>query len=228
MVAKRINSMNSPSNVVVLVATGSYNPIHLMHTQMFLEAREFIDKKLNMQVVAGIISPSSDHYVKSKLRRHGSSSDLLFSTKQRVQMCELATANFDWVFVSDWESNQREDVPFSEVVKHFEKVLESKTKIKVKVMYLCGLDHILKGVSLRSLEKNGVICVTRPGYDQQQAAHLIKRYSEFVHFVEAKMDDVSSTQIRARLKKRGSLETLVAPEVQKYLSEMKLQHISEV
>jgi hypothetical protein len=51
---------------VVLVSTGSFNPAHRMHIEIFEYACQYI-KKQNFELLCGIITPSSDEYVKMKL-----------------------------------------------------------------------------------------------------------------------------------------------------------------
>lgn len=71
--------------LVVLVATGSYSPVHRMHVHMFEVAKKSLEEKYpslllhilynylfdsqkhGFHVVAGFISPSHDNYVESKL-----------------------------------------------------------------------------------------------------------------------------------------------------------------
>lgn len=59
-------SSNSPKTKelqkVVLVSTGSFNPAHKMHIQVFSHAYDYlIDNNYNL--VCGFVAPSSDGYV---------------------------------------------------------------------------------------------------------------------------------------------------------------------
>jgi hypothetical protein len=67
---KLCNKVNilSPNPLIILVLSGSFNPIHRMHLQTFLAAKDLLEKKYSRKVVAGYVSPSSDSYVKQKLK----------------------------------------------------------------------------------------------------------------------------------------------------------------
>lgn len=47
---------------VVLVSTGSFNPAHKMHIQVFSYANEFLIEN-NYDLVCGFVAPCSDDYV---------------------------------------------------------------------------------------------------------------------------------------------------------------------
>ncbi len=96
-------------------------------------------------------------------------------------------------------------------------------------MYVCGVDHLLKGVSFSALEDfgGGAIVVGRKTYSQLTAIDLAKKYQRsgkpFVHLInEEALEDVSSTQIRERLKSGTSLQNLLHPRVEAYLHANKL------
>jgi hypothetical protein len=55
---------------VVLVSTGSFNPAHKMHIQLFEYASNYLSQN-GCQVISAIVAPSSDEYVKGKLHRYG-------------------------------------------------------------------------------------------------------------------------------------------------------------
>src|SRR5581483_2816166 len=69
---------------VVLITTGSMNPIHNQHINMFeLAKKEIESRDPNKKVVVGYISPTSDYYLKKKLK------DEVISANQRVDMAKL-------------------------------------------------------------------------------------------------------------------------------------------
>lgn len=89
-------------------------------------------------------------------------------------------------------------------------------------MYVCGIDHVLKGVSLWSLRDSGVIAVARPGYSTDEAKKLLKQKygseAPFVHIVEdSSIQEASSTAIRQNLDSGLSLKDLVPESVEKRL-----------
>ena len=90
-----IESVNGRDTIeiAVLLCTGAYSPsesrlirnshlpltiyipwfgvqlVHKMHVQMMDLAKQFIETKLGVPVVAGFLSPSTDSYVKGKLKK---------------------------------------------------------------------------------------------------------------------------------------------------------------
>src|SRR3954451_7757853 len=93
-------SSQSPSKQpIVLVTTGSFNPIHKQHYNNFEMAKKDLESRLtNVEVVAGYISPSQDLYVRGKLGKYAIPID------ERIEMCKLAVEKSNWIDVDSWES----------------------------------------------------------------------------------------------------------------------------
>src|SRR6185437_6851701 len=66
-VARRNSSAAKAAQFIVLVGTGSFNPVHRMHIQMFELSRRYFERNPFTYVIAGFISPSHDAYVRRKL-----------------------------------------------------------------------------------------------------------------------------------------------------------------
>ncbi|KAL9283581.1 putative nucleotidyltransferase [Arabidopsis thaliana] len=77
---------------VVLVATGSFNPPTFMHLRMFELARDNLHSK-GFHVLGSYMSPVNDAYKKKGL----------LSAEHRLEMCNLACHNSDFVMVDPWE-----------------------------------------------------------------------------------------------------------------------------
>src|SRR6266496_4104605 len=89
----------SPSKTpIVLLTTGSMNPIHKQHYNNFEIAKREIESRLSkVKVIAGYISPSQDCYVFGKLGKYAIPID------KRIEMCKLAVDKSDWIDVDSWE-----------------------------------------------------------------------------------------------------------------------------
>ncbi|XP_075046363.1 nicotinamide/nicotinic acid mononucleotide adenylyltransferase 1-like isoform X2 [Mixophyes fleayi] len=83
---------------VVLLATGSFNPITVMHLRLFELARDYLHGTGRYKVVKGIISPVSDGYKKKGL----------VEGSHRLTMAQLAAESSDWIEVDVWECSQKE------------------------------------------------------------------------------------------------------------------------
>jgi hypothetical protein len=72
--AKLENKLLQPEDAkatkIILIATGAYSPIHIMHIHMLEAAKTHLEQvhKGKYDVVAGFVSPSHDNYVSWKLR----------------------------------------------------------------------------------------------------------------------------------------------------------------
>jgi len=91
---------NETRKYAVLVATGSFCPIHKMHIKMFELAKSKLEENDEYYVVAGFLSPSSDIHVQSKLGQ------MYISEYHRVTMGHLVVKDYDWITVSEWECRQ--------------------------------------------------------------------------------------------------------------------------
>ncbi|MBA2460093.1 MAG: hypothetical protein H0V43_14205 [Gemmatimonadales bacterium] len=103
--------------LALLISTGSFAPVHIMHVRMMESARKFATQQLGYDVVAGILSPSAEAYVEKKLTKHDCKSTLI-SNVHRLAMLQLAVQDTPWpLFVSDWECSQSTVVSFPSVGK---------------------------------------------------------------------------------------------------------------
>jgi len=91
-----------------------------MHLRMCELARDYLQKTNRFRVVAGILSPVSDHYGKEGLE----------SAHHRYAMVSRALASpnpngaASWLMVDDWESRQEKWTPTRQVLDHYQAVLK--------------------------------------------------------------------------------------------------------
>lgn len=176
------------STKIVLVATGSYSPIHVGHVDMFVRAKEWLEEK-GYVVLKGIISPNHDDYLKRKL---GSKAIPL---QKRIDMIKSAISSQRWIEVNSWQAELN---PFPSyygdqdrfaVVDHIRRMYPD-----AKVLILAGSDT---GPS----SETGIVDVGN--------------YSFMV--VNRENDGVSSTKIRDAMKSGQSASDMLHPDVEKYL-----------
>ncbi|XP_066294559.1 uncharacterized protein [Branchiostoma lanceolatum] len=104
---------------VAVVASGAFNPITNLHLRMFEAARDYLQKKGNFSVVAGIISPIS----------HDNKKQELVSSRHRVEMCKISLQDSKWIRVDAWESTQDGHVRPLNLLRHHKTALERRFKI---------------------------------------------------------------------------------------------------
>jgi nicotinic acid mononucleotide adenylyltransferase len=83
------------TKLAFLVFSGAFNPVHAQHIRAMQVARQEAER-LGWTVVAGFLAPASDEYVRRKLGNEA------WPLKTRVQLCELATRESDWISVCPW------------------------------------------------------------------------------------------------------------------------------
>jgi nicotinamide mononucleotide adenylyltransferase len=89
-IKKNLLSLENDKTPIVLIGTGSYNPVHIMHLEIFKIAKEQLYNKYNFQVVGAYISPSCKQYVQSKL------GDDFIEDVHRIKLIELSIKDSEY------------------------------------------------------------------------------------------------------------------------------------
>ena len=212
---------------LLLVACGSFSPPTFLHMRMFELARDFIRDNTDFEVIGGYLSPVSDAYKK----------DGLAKADARVHMCQLATADNDWIMVDNYEGLSPEYIRTPSVLDHFHKAMqalggvttEDGVKKEVRVSLLAGadliatfgtpgvwdaedLDHILGRYGCFILERNGTNI-------DESLNRLDKWISNIWYINQPVTNDVSSTKIRLFLKTNQSIRYLIPERVIRYIND---------
>src|SRR3990167_2274869 len=189
----QIQQVNSDGPYTVLLLSGSFNPVHKMHVQLIEVAMEHLKKHYaHMNVIFGYIAPSSDRYVKGKLKEQA------IPLKQRNEMCYLATRDSEFIDVYTFGQAYAPAVA--------DKLREDLTTIyndptKFNVLLICGADHCVRA----SMWTTPTICVSRPNDDKksdQTITQILKNkrannvHPGFIFVQDERMENISSTQIR--------------------------------
>jgi nicotinamide mononucleotide adenylyltransferase len=210
---KQLSENDTKKTKVVLISTGSYNPVHIMHVETFKICKQQLEENHNMVVLGAFLSPSDDTYVQSKLGR-----EFIHST-HRLNMCDLAVQEAklqDWLIVDKWESSLGSFVDFPAVHGSLARYIAKQfPNDNIRVMYLCGTDHVLRCGGLYSLRKpsTGVVALRRPGSELKSDQNL------FVLNNTVYETDFSSTEIRKRIKNGQGFDDLAHTSVVGYLQQ---------
>jgi len=202
---------------VILLATGAFSPIHVMHTHMLEAAKQHLEDNGNdkYEVVAGYVSPSHDEYVHRKL------GDDWIPIEHRFEMCELALQYSSWISLSRVEGTRsRFSYIDSMLVYHDEFFKSHYPNHKLQIMFVCGADLAVRSGGLGSgIVGYPVLVLGRPSWREKLQERLKDRPPEpgMFFFADEDLKDVSSTEIRKRLKTEGELYELMAPEAADYL-----------
>lgn len=144
-----------PKRPAVLVTTGSLSPVHVSHVSNIDAARDAAEK-LGYTVLAGVLSPSSDVYLKNKHEnnlKHGQPG-VWISAEHRLAMAKLAVSGSDYICVGTYETSSQCEADYQsawaeywDITKYYYELLNSNTKHlrpngeAITVIYLCGADH---------------------------------------------------------------------------------------
>ena len=223
---------------IVLLTTGSMCPTHPDHVSMMLDATNYINLNIPRKtVVAGLMSPTHDGYVTSKMARSNLTS--LDGTHRFLMLYHTIHDNpaavAAGVIASRAEIDADKFYDFPVVTSTLRKQLQTiltashqshRTKLnadRVKVYYVCGLDHaenIVGGMDKVQMWTDGLVVVARTP-DHKCPADL-EGSCVFVPTTRALA--LSSTMVRAKMMS-GELET--DPERDSYMSPSTFAYIKK-
>ncbi|CAG8673648.1 16524_t:CDS:1 [Racocetra fulgida] len=198
---KNLQNDESSQPQAILLACGSYYPIHKFHIEIFEITKKYLEEKKKYKVVLGYISPSSDKYIYQKYPKDKISQDDKIKMTQdkkikmiqdnRIKMIKLITNESSWIDITTWELSQNNAIDilnYNQVVKHISTFLNEKTEQvkqalkgrQLKIIYLCGLDQALKKErqGLKYLENYEIAIVERFFNSEDKVEDWIKNGKE--------------------------------------------------
>jgi nicotinic acid mononucleotide adenylyltransferase len=206
----------------VLLETGSMNPIHRQHVKILDIAAQCLERDHNVKAVLGVLSPSCDFYVRSKLRAEA------IPFRDRIAMARLAadehcrtgagaaSSTALRIVASEWEGRQPSFVDFPDVRERLQdevkRVVRGPT---VKVLFVCGIDHFERcGLAYGHVP---CVAVQRPPYTTREVSNLQRDVYVINAGAVEGAADVSSTEMRSRRTKHEPIDDLTYSSVAAYL-----------
>jgi len=202
---------------------GTFNPVHFGH----LRAAEEVWETLKLDRI--ILIPSANP-------PHKDMHDMA-PARDRLEMVRLAIRRSDHLEVSDVEIVRKGPSYSIETVRHFRRIYPEESSI----FFIIGLDAFLEITTWKSYRDIFLLChfivLARPGFGQYNLEDFLcksispeytfdAKKSCFFHpellsifYTEITQLDISSTDIRSRIKEGRSVRFLLPREVEDYLME---------
>lgn len=185
---------------------GSFNPPHKMHTDIaeYLLNNKYLDKV--------IFVPTGDKY---------SYKNNLTDACHRLKMLELATKLNHSIEVSDYELKSKV-VYTCETLEYFK-----KKYLGCEIYFICGTDNLSYidewKNGLQILNDYKILVIKRETDDIDELLEKYKNYSKNIIQVDIKMNPLSSTSIRNKIKNNEVLtDREIDKEVLNYIKKEKL------
>lgn len=182
---------------------GTFNPIHYGHLILAEECR----KNFHLQKIVFIPSAVPPH----KGRR-------ITCPKHRYNMVKLAVQNNKRFAIADIEL-ERKGPSFSwETIQYF-----TRRHPKDPIYFILGIDSLLKIDAWKGKRKVLDLCnfiaATRPGYRIKDIPSSIRKKIKLIKIPGV---DISSSQIRKRVKAGKSIKYLLPPKIEEYIYKYRL------
>lgn len=184
---------------------GSFNPPHKMHLEIGIQL-------VNKQYVDNIIYVPTGNKYKYK--------NNLLPDKNRLEMLEILTKKYNYLDVSDYELKD-EVVYTCETLAYFKEVYPADD-----IYFVCGADNL----SYIDKWKNGeeilsnykILVMKRKGEDIEELLEKFKDYKNNIVVADIEQQDISSTDVRERLKNKDEVLDVLDKEVYEYIRKNKL------
>lgn len=182
---------------------GTFNPIHYGHLLAAQEAWQ----RFELDKVIFVPSAQPPHKQKPDV-----------CAKHRYKMIQMAINNNEHFIISDIEIT-RKGMSYSEdTIRAFKEIYGDENRL----YFIIGADAIAELNTWKNVENLPSLCqfiaVNRPGYQLS----IEKRWLSCTHLLEIPEVNISSTQIRQRIKEGKSIRYLIPQEVERYIEEHSL------
>ena len=184
---------------------GSFNPPHVMHLNIGVQLvnKHYVDKVF-------FVPTGSKYKYKNNL----------LPDKNRLEMLKILTIKYDYLDVDDYELKD-EVVYTCETLAYFKEKNPND-----EVFFVCGADNL----SYIDKWKNGeyilnnfkILVLKRKGEDIDELLNKFDQYRENIIVADIEQQDISSTDIRDRLKNNIDVLDLIDKDVYGYIKENKL------
>lgn len=186
---------------------GSFNPIHYGHLMIC----EYIKEEMGLDMVIFIPTGNPPH------------KDLELSAKDRYEMVRLAISPNPDFEISDIETTRVKKSYTVDTVRELKKIYKEE-----KLYFLIGLDSLFQ---LKTWMKIGdlsqeieFVVALRPGYLDREEVNkeidfLRENFGTKINLIKTPLYEISSTDLRDRIREGKSLRYLIPKKVLDYIEE---------
>lgn len=186
---------------------GTFNPPHLAHSTLALKAKEL----LSLDKILFI--PSAVPPLKN--------SDEVLEIKHRLAMAKIAFGGIPNSEVSEIEIKNTNGKSYT--VDTLERLHDIYKNDSVKFYLLIGIDSLADFPRWKNPDKlfglAEIVMLNRPGYSLEG---IKPEYLDKVLILDLPLMDISSTMIREKVRNNASINSLVLPEIEKYIKQNNL------
>ncbi|RKD32498.1 nicotinate (nicotinamide) nucleotide adenylyltransferase [Thermohalobacter berrensis] len=191
---------------------GTFDPIHIAHLSIAEEIRE----RFNFNRVIFVPAGNPPHKDCSRIT----------SSKHRYLMTVLATYTNPYFEVSSFEVEKEETTYTIDTVKAFKELYKDETEI----YFVIGADTILELITWKDIDKLFKLCsfigVPRPNIRldkiKKEINKLNHKFKSRIYLSPVSQLQISSTDIRRRVKENKSIKYLLPESVENYIYKNKL------
>ena len=199
-----LKNCTKKDKLIILIESGALAPPHRMHIGLMEKVKKYFEESdKNNKVIGGFIIPSSDKYVRHKLKKD------FIPLKHRVNMTNILIKNSNWLETLDWDMAYGEEIKIC-----IDKIIKKKLpKYNIKSYLVFGIDFYFR---IRGELKSEQVCIYRPGYDLNMVKNM---YPKNLIFVEGNNEDISSTKIRKAIrdKDNDAINELMPKDIVEYI-----------
>lgn len=186
---------------------GTFNPIQIGHLIVAEDVRE----KFRLDKVLFIPSGQPPHKPDSEV----------IAAEHRYEMVRLAVNSNRYFEASRIEIDREGTTYTINTLQALKEEYDSDTRF----FFIVGADVIPELTTWREYQKVFMLCdfiaVFRPGYEkaafETAAEQLTKEYGIRIQMAEARLVDISSTEIREKCSRGESVKYLISEDVEKYI-----------
>lgn len=185
---------------------GTFDPIHAGH----LIVAEIIRDKLDLEKVFFV--PAKKHPFKDN--------NFIAGEEHRLKMIHLAIDDNDHLGVSDIELQADQTSYTIDTIRKFKKEHQADDW---DIHFLMGMDNLNQLHKWKNPEElvkmSKIVVFSRPGFEPDEEA---RKFLPDIQIISVPLLQISSTQIRERVKTGHTIRYLVPPRVESYIIEHKL------